>query len=102
MLRGLRDGKLHVALLIQVSAKVLAGLVFEELHRFAVCVAVHPAHPLARVRKVGLEQVGNERLIAYTLADYPEMQTDDSPRAAKPSTACGAARRAIPGFRCRR
>jgi DNA-binding transcriptional LysR family regulator len=63
---------LHVALLIQVSAKVLAGLVFEELHRYAVCVAVHPAHPLARARKVGLEQVVNERLIAYTLADYPE------------------------------
>src|SRR5213592_3388310 len=72
MLRGLRDGKLHVALLIQVSAKVLTGLVFEELHRYAVCVAVHPAHPLARVRKVGLEQIANERLIAYTLADYPE------------------------------
>ena len=72
MLRGLRDGKLHVALLIQLSAKVLTGLVFEELHRFAVCVAVHPSHPLARARKVGLEQVANERLIAYTLADYPE------------------------------
>ena len=72
MLRGLRDDKLHVALLIQVSAKVLTGLVFEELHRYAVCVAVHPAHPLARVRKVGLEQIANERLIAYTLADYPE------------------------------
>jgi DNA-binding transcriptional LysR family regulator len=72
MLRGLRDDTLHVALLIQVSAKVLTGLVFEELHRYAVCVAVHPAHPLARTRKVGLEQVATERLIAYTLADYPE------------------------------
>jgi DNA-binding transcriptional LysR family regulator len=72
MLRGLRDGKLHVALLIQLSARVLAGLVFEELRRYAVCVAVHPAHPLARTRKVGLEQVASERLIAYTLADYPE------------------------------
>ena len=72
MLRGLRDGKLHVAMLIQLSAKVLAGLVFEELQRYAVCVAVHLAHPLARARKVGLEQVAKERLIAYTLADYPE------------------------------
>lgn len=72
MLRGLRDGKLHVALLVQVSAKILAGLVFEKLQRYAVCVAVHPAHPLARARKVGLEQIANERLVAYTLADYPE------------------------------
>src|SRR5436189_1286183 len=29
MLRGLRDGKLHAALLIRVSPKVLAGLIFE-------------------------------------------------------------------------
>lgn len=72
MLRGLREGKLHVALMIQTSAKVMAGFVFEELQRYAVCVAVHPAHPLARMRKVGLEQIAGERLIAYTLADYPE------------------------------
>ncbi|MGH7976272.1 MAG: LysR family transcriptional regulator [Limisphaerales bacterium] len=72
MLRDLRDGKLHVAFLVQVSAKVLAEFVFEELERSAVCVAVNPAHPLARARKVGLEQIVNERLIAFTLADYPE------------------------------
>ena len=72
MLRGLRDEKLHVALMIQTSAKVMNGLVFEELRRYAVCVAAHPAHPLARARKVSLEQVAAERLITYTLADYPE------------------------------
>jgi len=72
MLRGLRDGKLHAALLIRVSPKVLAGLVFEELGSFAVCVATHPAHPLTRARKVGLEQVAAERLITLSLADYPE------------------------------
>jgi DNA-binding transcriptional LysR family regulator len=72
MLRGLHDHKLHVALTIQLSAKVMNGLVFEELRRYAVCVAVHPAHPLARARKVGREQVAAERLITYTLADYPE------------------------------
>lgn len=72
MLRGLRDGKLHVALLVQMSPKVLAGFTFDELERHAVCVAMHPAHSLARVRKVSLEQVANERLITFTLADYPE------------------------------
>jgi DNA-binding transcriptional LysR family regulator len=72
MLRGLRDGKLNVTLMIQTSAKVLAGITFEELRRCAVCVAVHPAHALARARRVSLKQVANERLIGYTLADYPE------------------------------
>jgi DNA-binding transcriptional LysR family regulator len=72
MLRGLSDGKLHVALLVQVSPKALAGIVFEELRRHAVCVAMRPAHPLARERRVGLEQIAKERLIAFTHADYPE------------------------------
>jgi len=74
MLRGLSDGKLHAALLVQVPPKALAGLVFEELHRHLVCVAMHRAHPLARARRVGLAQVANERLVAFTLADYPEHQ----------------------------
>jgi DNA-binding transcriptional LysR family regulator len=72
MLRGLSDGKLQVALLVQVSPKALAGLVFEELQRQPVCVAMHPAHPLARERRVGLEQIAQERLIAFTRTDYPE------------------------------
>ena len=72
MLRGLRDDKIHVALLVEVSKQVLAGLNFEELCRYAVCLAVHPAHPLARARKVSVEQVAKERLVAYCLADYPE------------------------------
>src|SRR5207237_5204016 len=72
MLRGLRDGKLDVALLIQVSAKVMAGLVFEELHRYAVCVGVNLVHPLARARKVGLDNFAGEWLITCTLADYSE------------------------------
>jgi DNA-binding transcriptional LysR family regulator len=72
MLHGLNTGKLHAALLVQVPPKTLAGLVFEELQRLAVCVALHRAHPLARVRRVGLEHVAKEHLIAFTLADYPE------------------------------
>jgi LysR family transcriptional regulator, benzoate and cis,cis-muconate-responsive activator of ben and cat genes len=74
MLHGLRDGKLHAALLVQASPQMLAGLVFEELQHLAVCVALHPAHPLARARRVGLEQVAREHLVAFTLADYPEHQ----------------------------
>jgi DNA-binding transcriptional LysR family regulator len=72
MLWGLRREELHVALLVQVSARVTEGLIFEELSRYPVCVAVHPTHPLARARKVDLEQVSRERLIAFTLTEYPE------------------------------
>jgi DNA-binding transcriptional LysR family regulator len=72
MLHGLNTGKLHAALLVQVPSKALLGLVFEELQHLAVCVALHRTHPLARARRVGLEHVAREHLIAFTLADYPE------------------------------
>jgi LysR family transcriptional regulator, benzoate and cis,cis-muconate-responsive activator of ben and cat genes len=72
MLRGLSDGRLHAVLLVQVPKKVLTGLVFEELLHLPVCVAMRPTHPLARARRVGLEQVAKERLVTLTLADYPE------------------------------
>jgi DNA-binding transcriptional LysR family regulator len=72
MLRGLSDGTLQVAMMVQVPAKVLNGLVFEELLGLPVCVAMHPKHPLARARRVGLAEVAKERLVTFTLADYPE------------------------------
>ena len=72
MLRGLSDGTLQVAMLVQVPPKVLTGLIFEELQGLPVCVAMHRAHPLARARRVGLEQVAKERLVTFTLVDYPE------------------------------
>ena len=74
MLRGLSDGKLHAALLVQVPPKALTGLVFEKLQHQLVCVAMHPEHPLARARKVGLEHLAKERLVTFTFADYPEYQ----------------------------
>ena len=72
MLEGLRAGRLHVALMIQTSPKVLAGLIFNELCRYPVCVAAHPSHPLAQARTASLRAVARERLIGYNHEDYPE------------------------------
>jgi LysR family transcriptional regulator, benzoate and cis,cis-muconate-responsive activator of ben and cat genes len=72
MTQGVRDGKLHVALLIRTSAHELQGLHFEDLRAYAVCVAVNPRHPLARRPRIALERLRDERLIGYTAADYPE------------------------------
>ena len=72
MLSGLVAGNLQVALLYWKSIKGIGSLGFEELQRYAVCVAVHPTHPLARARKVRLEQVAQERLLGLTLSDYPD------------------------------
>ena len=72
MTQGVREGKLHVALLIHTSAHELEGLEFENLRAYPVCVAVNPKHPLGRLPKVGLDRLRDERLIGYTTRDYPE------------------------------
>ena len=72
MLAQLGEGKLQVALTVRPPAKMLRGLRFEELARYAMRVAVAPKHALAKSKTVSLEQVVREPLIAYSRKDYPE------------------------------
>lgn len=67
---GLNSGSLDLALTVQGLQKTMAGLTFEELRRYAVCVAVPAGHRLASARKVALKQLLGEQLIAYSRADY--------------------------------
>jgi DNA-binding transcriptional LysR family regulator len=73
MLSQVREKKLHVALTVRPSAKLLRGLNFEELARYEMCVAVAPKHPFAKLKCVSLEQISHEPLIAYSRKDYPEI-----------------------------
>jgi DNA-binding transcriptional LysR family regulator len=75
MLAGLREGKLHVALMVEPTGAALRGLRFHELARYPMCLAVAPGHRLARQRTVALTKVASEPLIAYSRADYPEYHT---------------------------
>jgi DNA-binding transcriptional LysR family regulator len=72
MLSGLVDGKLQVAVLGAKAIKGTAGLDFEELQRYSFYLAVPLTHPLAQARKVGLEQVAEERLLGVSLSEYPD------------------------------
>src|SRR5665213_1067433 len=72
MLAQLGEKKLQVALTVRPPAKLLRGLSFEELARYAMCVAVAPKHPLAKSKSVSLGQIAGEPLIAYSRKDYPE------------------------------
>ncbi|HUA37432.1 MAG TPA: LysR substrate-binding domain-containing protein [Candidatus Sulfopaludibacter sp.] len=72
MLSQIGEKKLQVALTVRPPAKLLRGLNFEELARYAACVAVAPKNPLAKSKFVSLEQISREQLIAYTRKDYPE------------------------------
>jgi DNA-binding transcriptional LysR family regulator len=75
MLAGLREGRLHVALMVEPAGGQLRGLRFHELARYPICVAVAPTHRLARSRTLTLGKLVSEPLIAYSRADYPEYHT---------------------------
>src|SRR5262245_50767454 len=75
MLRGLREGQLDMALMIELEPKQLRGVAFEKLRPYPVCVAVGNSHRLRRSKTVCLNQVKNERLVVYSRSDYPEYHT---------------------------
>lgn len=72
MARGLREGALHAALMSRMGPEAMPDVRFVELQRQAVCVALAPGHPLARKRRLGLADLAGEKLVAFTLAEYPE------------------------------
>ena len=64
--------KFQVALTVCPPAKMLRGLSFVELARYAMVVAVAPNHPLAKLKTITLQQVAPEPLIGLNRKDYPE------------------------------
>jgi DNA-binding transcriptional LysR family regulator len=72
LLAGLRKGSLQIAFLVRPTKAMLRGLQFEELVRDAICLAVPPGHPFARLRSISVERVAREPLVAYSRRDYPE------------------------------
>jgi len=76
MLLQLATGKLQVALTVPPPAKMLRGLAFVEIARYAMVVAVAPNHPLAKCKAVTLRQVAPEPLIGLNRKDYPEYHVE--------------------------
>lgn len=75
MMRGVREGKLHLSLVAQPEADTLNGLKYEPLQSYPICVGVPPNHRLARAKAVKLEQIASETLVGYSRAEYPEYHT---------------------------
>ena len=72
MVAGLRKKTLQLAFLPRPTARMMRGMVFEELVRDPICLAVGRKHPLARQRSVTVAEAIREPLIAYRKEDYPE------------------------------
>jgi DNA-binding transcriptional LysR family regulator len=76
MLAQIGEKKLQVALTVRPPEKMLRGLAFVELARYAMVVAVAPAHPFAKLKAVTLKQVAPEPLIGLNRKDYPEYHVE--------------------------
>jgi len=76
MLEQLDTRKLRVALTVRPPAKLLRGLSFAEIARYAMVLAVAPGHPLAKLKAVTLQQVAPEPLIGLNRKDYPEAHVE--------------------------
>jgi len=76
MLTQLGTKKLQVALTVRPPAKLLRGLSFLEIARYAMVVAVAPSHPLAKLEAITLQQTATEPLIGLNRKDYPEYQVE--------------------------
>ncbi len=76
MLTQLGSRKLQVALTVRPPAKLLRGLAFVELARYAMVVAVAPGHRLAKLKAITLAQVAPEPLIGLNRKDYPEYHAE--------------------------
>jgi DNA-binding transcriptional LysR family regulator len=72
MLAGLREGRLHAALMMQPSKPAARGLIFEPLRTYPVGILVPPAHPLARSRAVTVDDAFAEPLVVFSRKEYPD------------------------------
>jgi DNA-binding transcriptional LysR family regulator len=60
---GLREGSLHLALMLEPSEQARAGIDFEEIGCFPFFVAMRSGHALARMKKVPLEALVRQPLV---------------------------------------
>jgi DNA-binding transcriptional LysR family regulator len=72
MLAGLREARLHLALMVAPAGRQLRGLRFHELARYPMCVAIAPGHRFARQRALTLDKIVAEPFVGYSRAGYPE------------------------------
>jgi DNA-binding transcriptional LysR family regulator len=69
---GLQSGALQLAVLPDAMSGIAAGIEFEVLRAYPVCVALAPSHPLARLKSIPLEKLAREPLVGFSRQDYPE------------------------------
>ena len=69
---GLRNGTLELAIMVPPADDQTAGIQFEVLRTYPLCVAITAMHPFARLKSITLEMLAAEPLVGLRRKDYPE------------------------------
>src|SRR5436190_2012116 len=70
--RSPRDATLELAITVEPDREQAAGLEFEVLRSYPVCVAMAATHPLAHLKSIPLKKLSAEPLVGLRRNDYPE------------------------------
>ena len=71
LITGLRNGMLELAIMGQLTGAHVAGIEFESIRTYPLCVAMAAAHPFARLKSIPLERVAAEPLIGLRHEGFP-------------------------------
>src|SRR5258706_726151 len=72
LITGLQNGTLELAVMVPPADDQTAGIQFEVLRTYPLCVAMTAAHPFARLKSITLEKLAAEPLVGFRRKDYPE------------------------------
>jgi DNA-binding transcriptional LysR family regulator len=73
LIAGLQNATIELAVMVcQPVGDETAGIQFELLRTYPVCVAMTAAHPFARLKSVSLDKLAAEPLVGFRRKDYPE------------------------------
>jgi len=72
LITGLQNGTLELAIMVPPAGDQTAGIQFEGLRTYPLCVAMTAMHPFARMKSIPLEKLAAEPLVALRRKDYPE------------------------------
>src|SRR6202165_5560981 len=72
LITGLRDASLELAIMVEPTGEQTAGIEFELLRTYPLCVAMTAAHPFARLKSITLEKLAAEPLVGLRRKDYSE------------------------------
>src|SRR5436190_22744256 len=70
LITGLQDASLELAIMVEPIGEQTAGIEFEVMRSYPLCVAMTSVHPFARMKSIPLETLAAEPVVVLRRKDY--------------------------------